>query len=441
MGKFDKIQKMSGNQGLFSQGDMVNEILQFINVLEWPVSKPFIINKTFHDSFSSEAFAKQYLINLFSLNTKQQDKLNDLITSVHRRSEDGWQPLGKIAKKEIPYWMVLQTFAKLSFENNIPERVSQMLKGLDPEDLHKVHSSIELLKQEAERMRVQNELKKMVDGQWTFFNDQKYCLDRNHAAELFGKPKGIFISSFKTSEVVYVLFVDCGFPIRIKVKWKGCHEEESFEVDGSFLMRAEYTYEEYNDGDDDSEFCYSNSTLQYLRRVLFVNSQTSVWGFSDTEKEVNTVLYTFLQTLKPEERFELQVVAKNSYDPFPMYYKPEKQTPSLHLFMTPLIPTLPTAPQHSTPHPVQPSAPTRVEKLERIESLLNTSILKDCNMVTTEKKDTITKFIIGEHDNSDPTKILVHEEQDSLEVRQIYFVMDKVNRKWKKIMHKMPKND
>jgi len=91
--------------------------------------------------------------------------------------------------------------------------------------------------------------------------------------------------------------------------------------------------------------------------------------------------------------------------------------------------------------PTQQSATPQIseeEKRQRLENLLNTSILKDCNRVTEDTKKKIIQFLSGAYVRGPNTedKVLIHEEVDNDEKRQIYFHMDHNNRKWKKIMQK-----
>ncbi|KAL9642850.1 hypothetical protein ABK040_015821 [Willaertia magna] len=81
---------------------------------------------------------------------------------------------------------------------------------------------------------------------------------------------------------------------------------------------------------------------------------------------------------------------------------------------------------------------TEEERLQRLEGFLKNNILKDCNRVTEDTKRKIIQFLSGSMKMSGPLedKVLIHEEIDDQEKRQIYFQMDHTNRKWKKIMQK-----
>lgn len=100
-------------------------------------------------------------------------------------------------------------------------------------------------------------------------------------------------------------------------------------------------------------------------------------------------------------------------------------------------PTTTAAATQNPPQTAQ-SVVTDEERKAKVEVYLNNNILKDCNRVSEETRSKIFNFLIGNtsSDGGFEDKLLIHEEVDNDEKRQIFFHMDHTNRKWKKIMQK-----
>ncbi|KAG2389639.1 hypothetical protein C9374_014199 [Naegleria lovaniensis] len=106
-------------------------------------------------------------------------------------------------------------------------------------------------------------------------------------------------------------------------------------------------------------------------------------------------------------------------------------------FQQPSPTTTTTAATQNPPQTAQ-TVVSDEERKAKVETYLNGNILKDCNRVSEETRSKIFNFLIG-NTNSEggfEDKLLIHEEVDNDEKRQIYFHMDHTNRKWKKIMQK-----
>ena len=232
---------------MLEEGLTICHILQFVPVNDWPIIKPCLVSRMWHQVFRSESFAESYLHNLFRLTKEDQQLLKK--TMQYFANNHG------LIVPFVSHWRILDAYVTQSTSSSVKlHQLGQLLKFAGT----LTQSEANLLKQIADQESCRTQLKEQLKN--LFSNGLVDDYDGNTVSPsivsqaLCGEIKELFVTGIQRTEqmgssetsrrgsVDFVVFLGFGFPMVFSYEFSFSFSWASNRVDERCLVYGDEFY-------------------------------------------------------------------------------------------------------------------------------------------------------------------------------------------------------